>query len=189
MGLDIVELVWEIEKFLNIKIKDEDAERIYTLSDAVDTVANYLNIEGTYTSLQDELIGKVIQGFNHLGMSNIPISADSLIFTMLKHDDESNWKLLSEHLGLIVPKPLPQTRSWFNKMLTGQPARRYDEITLQEFVDVICMANYRALVDGKNPRDRYDIYVGIAGITARVSGVDFYEINPNKSFTDDLGMD
>lgn len=62
-------------------------------------------------------------------------------------------------------------------------------ITAGQFVDVICAHHFRALTSAANIKSKYEIYIIVMGITADKTGVDYYDILPNKSFTGDFGID
>lgn len=42
MGLDMVDLLWKIEKHFNIVISNEDAAKMFTVADIMETVIRYL---------------------------------------------------------------------------------------------------------------------------------------------------
>lgn len=60
---------------------------------------------------------------------------------------------------------------------------------IDQFKTVQCAANYQTLIDKNNIKSKYEVYVIIMGITAAKTGVDYYEITPDKSFTSDFGID
>ncbi|MEV4885304.1 hypothetical protein MRBLMN1_003840 [Chitinophaga ginsengisegetis] len=62
------------------------------------------------------------------------------------------------------------------------------EIT-DQFKTVQYAANFQTLIDKNNIKSKYEVYVIIMGITVAQTGVDYYDITPDKSFTSDLGID
>jgi hypothetical protein len=70
-----------------------------------------------------------------------------------------------------------------------RPGYDWYTITIQHFATVIAAANFDTLIDKNNIHSKYEIYVAIMGITFNRSGIDSYAITPDKSFTNDLGID
>ena len=65
----------------------------------------------------------------------------------------------------------------------------WSSITFDQFVTAICANNYEELIDKKQIKELYEIYIIVIAITVDKIGVDYYEITPDKSFTTDLGVD
>ena len=65
----------------------------------------------------------------------------------------------------------------------------WHSVTVGEFVAAVCAKNYEKLLDRKNIKSVFDIYIAVVGITVDKTGVDYFEISPEKSFTSDLGID
>jgi hypothetical protein len=74
-------------------------------------------------------------------------------------------------------------------LLSWAPNYDWMTITIAQFTDAICASNYLTLVDKKNIKSKYEIYIVVVGITVDKTGVEYYEIGPDKSFTNDLGVD
>jgi hypothetical protein len=54
---------------------------------------------------------------------------------------------------------------------------------------VICAANYDKLLVAKKPGSSYEVYIAVMAITADKTGVYLYDVKPDKSFTNDFGID
>ena len=195
MGLDSVELVIEIENFFSIEILDEEAERLYTIQDMVDTVAAHLNIIKTDMKLRDTMFRDVALRIRELTKTNGEIELSDLACNYIKPEEQEKWQYLSKELNLSVPKP-DRVRKYGNKLsdkvisLFSMPQMyNWTDITFDQFVTAICANNYLDLIKKANITSKYEIYVAVMGITVDKIGVHYYEIGPDKSFTSDLGVD
>jgi acyl carrier protein len=195
MGLDGIELLMEIEKYFGIEIPDAEAEKLDTIQLMVDSVAGHLNITNESTELRHSIFQRLVNSFRSLGLTSQNINLSDLANQFVSVDDKKRWAELERSLSLSVPKPaLIQKAS--NKIselvmnLISMP-QQYDwqAITIEQFVDSICVRNYSTLIERTRIKNKYEIYVAVAAITVDKIGVDCYEIGPNKSFTQDLGVD
>lgn len=194
MGLDTVELLMEIERFFKIQIRPEEAEQIGTIQDMTLCAAKHLNIVSDKARLQQEMFLQIQKVYSSLALHDRILRLDDAIAEILNPADIIRWEKLEEQLQLPLPKPIQEIpklgfiRS-INKWLTGNPSYQWAEINCGQFIDTFCAVSYERLINPQAVRDQYDIYVAVAGITIRVSGIDPYEVRPEKTFTDDLGMD
>lgn len=195
MGLDSVELVMDMEKFFGIRILDADAEKMYTVQDAVDTIARYLNIESTDTALRHTMFSKVSLAIQQLTNQANEIQLNEKIVHYLPIGDKERWNKFEELLQLKVPRPHKHGPK--KPTILGKLFEKFDwvpdydpqMILFDQFADAICAHNYRILIDPKSLQTKHEIYIAVAGIAAVKIGVDNYEVQPGKAFTTDLGID
>ena len=109
--------------------------------------------------------------------------------------DKEFWKSLKIELQLDVPKPdmiKKGSTKLFGKiksLVSWTPIYDWSAITIDSFITAICANNYEKLINKKNIKSKYEIYVAVMRITVDKIGVSYYEIAPEKSFTSDLGVD
>ena len=192
MGLDSVELVMEIENYFGIRIPDSEVEKIYTIQIMVDTVATHLNIAYNGKELRDDIFEKIKVTFLKLGLTNTNIDLTENISKYIAEYDKEFWKSLKIELQLDVPKPdmiKKGSTKLFGKiksLVSWTPIYDWSAITIDSFITAICANNYEKLINKKNIKSKYEIYVAVMRITVDKIGVSYYEIAPEKSFTSDL---
>ena len=195
MGLDSVELVMEVEKYFRIQIPDTEAEKIYTVQDMVDTVAQHLNIESGDSPLRDKILSDVSSCLQIVIKTNSKFLLTDKVAKYLPTGDKENWAEFENLLKLRVPKPdsyNPYSNKLgdkFKKLISWTPNYNWKTISFEQFVNAICANNYQSLLDPENFKNKYEIYIGVTGITINKIGIDYFEISPEKSFTNDLGVD
>lgn len=192
MGLDSVELVLEIEKFFEIQIPDQEAEKINTVQDFTDIVAKRLNITSYCKELQYKIHLKLTEELAVRGAKGDKITLTDKISDNLQVGNilYLNWK--NDQL-LESPKAVANSDksilSTLKKQIGWLPKYDWGTISIEGFVDAICANNYKKLINPKEINSFYEVYISIVGITAHKIGVDIFEISPEKSFTKDLGID
>jgi acyl carrier protein len=195
MGLDSVELVMEVEKYFNIQIPDQQAEKILTVQNMVGAVAGHLSITSNNTKLRDSTADKIQNILLELNLIDKRIALSDSIFMVLTPLQKNNWSLVENHLGMIVPKPYfkeEKQQGLWNKIkhgLSWTPMYEWKQITFEHFVAAICSKNCAVLVNPATIKNMFEIYVAVMSITVDKIGVDEYEITPEKYFTNDLGVD
>jgi acyl carrier protein len=191
MGLDSVELVMEVEKYFNIQIPDHEAEKAIKVGDLVDVVAGQLSIKSTDTGLLNSMVEKIQDVLLKLNLINKPLALTDPVFTVLIPFQKEKWKQFEEQMGLVIPKPSVKPVSTMGKIvgILWSPLYDANEITLEHFASAIFAKNCKKFVNPAAITNRYEIYIAIMNITVDKIGVDEYEITPEKSFTDDLGVD
>lgn len=195
MGLDSVELVMEMEKYFAIQIPDPEAEKIFTVQNMVDTVAKHLNISDNNKLLRDTVFHDIRRVLAKPDLATSQFELTDLISAYLPLDNKSDWMVFKKELGLEIPKPDVISEDKKNILakiksaITWKPNYDWWTITVDEFVTAVCANNYDKLLDNKNIKSTYEIYVAVIGITVDKTGVDYFEITPEKSFTSDLGVD
>lgn len=195
MGLDSVELVMEFEKYFNIQISDAITEKIFTVQAAVDVMASFLNVTNETKELQAALLQKINDRLLEKELINQSLNQTELIADKIKTFDKPTWRIIEKETDLNIP-----TISFKKKNKSNLSTKMIDyvglnvdydleKLTVANFIEAICAANYKTLIVPEKIKSEYEIYIAISGITVDKVGVDYYEIAPEKSFTRDLGVD
>lgn len=195
MGLDSVELVMDFENYFSVRIPDQQAEKMATIQDAIDVVARLRSITNDNTELRDAVLGKIREVFVKLELTDKQVLLSDFISDFLSPLQKEKWDLFEKLLELEVPKPsikINEPGSFWSQIkqaVTLTPLYDWEQITVEHFVAVICSRNCSKLINPKEIKSKYEIYVAIMSITVDKIGVDEYEITSEKSFTNDLGVD
>ena len=195
MGLDSVELLVEIEKYFGIQVPNAEAEKIVTIQKMVDAVAAHLDVYDERPELRDRIFHRIADALLDAGLCTTPLQLTDRIFDYIYPGNKNLWQDFEKRLGLRVDAPYVITNSnnklvdRIKSVLWPQPLYDWTAVTAEQFTAVVCASNYNELIDRNNITGRYEIYIAVAGITVDRIGVEYYEIAPEKSFMDDLGVD
>lgn len=195
MGLDSVELLVEFEKFFNIEVPDLEASKIYTIEDMVNTIAIHLGIDSEELDLQERVFLVFASTLKRLKQIANTIELSDKISDYLEPEEPQFILTLTDQIKLEAPmtkaylRPHQSILNRFKMLAIWQPDYDWYTLTVQNYIDAICAKNYKVLLKRDELKTKYEIYIGIAGITSDTTGVDFFEIMPEKSFTKDLGID
>ncbi|BAV04678.1 hypothetical protein FLA_0670 [Filimonas lacunae] len=139
----------------------------------VDVVATHLQVTYDRALLRNKVFESIMHALAKSGRMGQWVMSDTLSSCIdLYHKEQ--WNTFQEYLILSVP-------------CIGE--RYWGKLTWGAFTDAVCMANYEELIERERISSRYEIYIAIGGLTVNKTGVAYYEIAPEKSFTDDLGID
>jgi acyl carrier protein len=191
MGLDSVELVMEIENFFKIRIEDKDAEKIYTVGDMTEHVSLLLNITSSDRNLFDNTLNKIT---SFLGWTNSDDFINNDITKYINFSDDNLLADFKEKVGLTIPF-IPKkttTENVFGKIktsITNYFAHDWTNTTVKDFIEIILAENIKDILAKRPIQSKYEVYLGVSKVTVDKIGVDYSEINPNASFTSDLGID
>ncbi|GEM_PF-444858 len=195
MGLDGIELLAENEKFFNIRIPDAQAENISTIQNLVDTISEHLEIRSEDKELQQVIF---------IAFRNAIVKRKEIATEIQLKDRISDYLLLgepgfklvvSDDLCLETPEITDYSKSKSSLLakilrpILWTPKYNWNELTVEDYIDAVCAKNYKLLIKVEKIKSQYEIYVAVAGIVVDVIGVDYFEIAPNKSFTEDYGVD
>lgn len=186
MGLDSVELLVETEKFFGINIPGTEAETITTLQKMTDVIAGHLHISDHSTALKRKVYDKVCQALVTLGFTDVPAGLDSPFFKCLDPRDRTSLQALEDELQWKLCRPFMGRKNLFSYFTSGYD---WQTITTGQFIDALCAENHNVLIPGGKPQNTYEIYILVMVLTADKTGCDFYELGPDISFTNDLGID
>ena len=193
MGLDSVELVYDIEKYFGITIPDHQSEQITTIHLMVEAVAGHLNVVENGMELRNKIFEKIKSALPASDESKKPVQPEDLLIDHLAFD-KVRWRIFQIALDLEAPKPeiIQAKKTNKNRIISffsWQPMYDPAMITMEQFIAAVCAMNYKKLIDNKNIKSKYEIYIAVAALTVEKSGVEYYEIGPEKSFVNDLGID
>ncbi len=191
MGLDSVELLVTFENYFDIQVSDLEAEKIRSVQEMVDCIANHLSLKDKKTLLKAELFEKTKSILIRLGIADNSFSLSDKIFHVLNPDDYESWTKVSEELNLRIPKPFRGADTAIKKMFFKGWRPKYDwtTITVDQFIVAIYADNYEKLIDNKSIKNTFEILAAIIALTSNCLGVDIYEVQPHKRFVDDFGID
>ena len=192
MSLDSVELLVSFENYFGISIPDNEAEEIHKVQEMTDSVCNHLGITSSHTRLRDDVFAILKKAMHQTRVAKGSVNLNDLVKDFFKYDSRT-WQLLEIETGLTIPRfPTVQKDTWMNKIISGISWKfqaDYDTLIFRDFCNVICAANYQTLLDAKNLSSSHEVYIAVMAITEDKTGVDFYDIKPDKSFTNDFGID
>lgn len=183
-----------LEDYLQISIPDLEAEKIVTIQDMVDVAAAYKGIAVKHSILREHMSGRVNAVLAELQLTEVRLDWEDPVFGVLSPFQGPDWLRFCECLQLEVPKPeiKDPPKGGLFKALKGiiwRVSYDWQAITLDQFLTVICAANCETLIDRQAIRDRFELYCAILAVVVDKTGVDFYEVQPEKSFANDLGID
>ena len=192
MGLDIVELVVNIEKHFGLEIPDLVCEQLGTVGD----VANWLGQQlETKNQRRSNIRGSVARHFQQIFFPLL-IGEETQLVKLIK-DQESQLKyrkLFDEVCGLEMPKlalPKAESSGWLSHLfdmklfVSGNNSRNH---TLADLIDWTVALNYKELLLPPF-QSQYDVEQAVIGITSESSGVEIAQVMLRSSFTNDLGME
>lgn len=195
MGLDSVELLVEVEEYFGISIPDAEAEKAYTVGALIDIVGRQLNVTETKSELHDDILKRVQVVLVQMKLTDDFVGPTDPVSKYIPSYNTELWKAFETELKLDVPAPdlTPVNSTKFidkiKRAIKWSPMYDWSSITIDHFVAAICAKNLEHLVDRSRIKSTYEIYIAIMAITVDKIGVDYYEITPDKSFTNDLGVD
>ena len=188
MSLDSVALQVEFENYFNAEIPDLEAEKIHTVQDAVDAFSRKKNIADNQKTLQSTTINRLQKAIHQIGLTTNPIAGSDLVIKYIPDKSNSVWSDLSSIINLKIPTPENPEENFISKFL-GRPKFDYSKLTFSELADAISAFNYESLIDRDKIKSKHEIYIAIMGLTSDKLGVPIYIIKPDKTFTDDFGID
>lgn len=195
MGLDSVELLMAIEDYFRIQLPASEAERISTIQNMVDAVAQRLQIEQINSPLKSTVFQALAAELYKFTTEGETVKLESKISNYLNAEIDGRWNEVEASLALKLPKPsnhTPFRHSLFTKILNAiswAPNYHWNDILVDRFVDATCACNYQQLINRETIASKYEIYIMVTAITVEKIGVDYFEVMPEKSFTSDLGVD
>ncbi|MBT2557428.1 hypothetical protein J7E24_06495 [Hymenobacter sp. ISL-91] len=195
MGLDSVELIYEVEGYFQVAISDHLAETISTVGDFAAAVTRLQNLppNAGRTAVHAEQLAKMMR-FLRRQFPDIT-AATPLQEIGLLRPDEMVRPQLADHLSLILPSvPTmvgPASAGWLQRLfgLNYPPPvpPAWPRATLAEFCDWLLAQNYQQLLPV--PATLYEVQQAIIGLTSEKCGINVAEIQLTDSFTSDLGID
>lgn len=191
MSLDSIFLVANFESYFSIHIPDREAESLYTIGDATDYICRQLHITSSDVKLKERVFSELQNAWLEKGIIRQRIELRGLVSDFFD-DQPETLASLKGSTALIIPDFPQKTTSLLHSLLPGigqQSDAGFKSLSFDEFCDAVCAANYKTLLDPKNLRSSYEVYIAVVAITIEVADVTAYDIKPHKSFTNDLGID
>lgn len=193
MGLDSVELLVEWEKYFNIQISDLEAEKISTVQNAVDCISSHLNISENNLTLRNSIFVLVRDHINNIANIKKSIELTDLVYEIIDPHKKEIWLKLSENINLTIPEFSFASNNTFSRKIISKiiwiPGYDYKEVTFERLVDAICAENFEKLINQDNITSKYEVYIAVTAITVNKNGIDYYEVEPPKTFHHDFGID
>jgi len=188
MGLDSVYLLMEFEKYFKLEIPQDQAEKIYTVQDMVDCISDHLNV----TEQDSKIVETVLEQLHEFNSEIHKDYSKQKIGDHLNLEDAEVLQSLESELKLTIPRPYVHTYSIIKSIFhfaKWTPQYKWQDLTVIQFANAICALNFRELLNSGVITNTSDIYIAISGITCENLGVDIYEVQPEKKFVDDFGID
>ncbi len=190
MGLDSVELIMDVEKHFSISISDPEAEKVYTVGQFVDCVAKILSIDKYDFGLRNSTFSLIKASLESHVHDISGFSLTSKVSDIL--DIKNNTLIKSIEKDLDLELPGLQEKGFLDGLLRRLrflDTIDFRTITWKRYIDIILAHNLDKLTPPIQYKSKYEIYIAIMRITVDKIGVGYQEIGPEKSFTDDLGVD
>ncbi|GAB3836265.1 acyl carrier protein [Hymenobacter jeollabukensis] len=201
MGLDTVELIYELETYFGLAIPDREAEQMGTVQQLADGVCRLRGgcDAATPSPVRQHCLATLSRELQAaLNLANPPAGTTPL--AELLPATAAHWRpllaRLAAQLGWALPQftdpwlPVPPT-SWLGWLFWREPQRWIDwrQATVDDLVDWTVALNYQRFYHGPHLTRAYDVLRAVCGLVSEKSGVDIWEIRPQDSITNDLGMD
>lgn len=191
MSLDSIFLVANFESYFSIHIPDREAEALYTVGDATDYICRQLHITSSDILLKERVFSELQNAWLEKGMIRQRIELRELVSAFFD-DQPETLASLKQATAWIIPDFPRETTPLLHYLLPGMNRRSgagFKTLSFDGFCDALCAANYTTLLDPKNLRSSYEVYIAVIAMTSEVAGITVYDIDPHKRFTDDLGID
>lgn len=191
MSLDSIFLVTNFESYFSIQIPNEEAELLYTVGDVTDYICRQLRITSSDILLKERVFSELQKAWLEKGMIRQRIELRELV-SVFFDDTPETLAVLQQASVCAIPGFPKKTTPLIHRLLPGrghQTEADFKTLNFDGFCDAICAANYKTLLDPKNLRSSYEVYIAVIAITIEIAGITAYEVNPHKRFTDDLGID
>ena len=197
MGLDSVELLMSFEYKFGIQVPDDEAEKIGTVEQMVDSVFEKIKINPNDKCLSQIIFYRIRRAFEEFGNLKSIITPETKMSDLLNTSDlESDWEILEQKIGLKIPELVDLDKNkTLNKEVRFLGFKVYDrkepvaENTIRKFTDWIISMNSDELISIENISSKYEIERIICAIIEDRIGVPLSEIELHHSFTTDLGID
>jgi acyl carrier protein len=188
--LDSVDLVMEIEKHFKISITDKRTEQILTISDFVNYIIEVKEDRTVKDCIARESclakINMVMQGLYNDSSGSITLGNNSSY--LLEKINRLNIPIIEPRLGLKFPFHIGRS-FWSYRYKSKSASEQLSGKSVSNLIDGMLIHNYRSEFVLSQKTSRYTIHISVAGIVCKTIGVDAVDIEPNKQFVRDYGVD
>jgi len=197
MGLDSVELLMSVENKFGIRIKDSEAEKIYTVQNFVDSVYDKIITNPNENCLTQIVFYRIRKAFQNLQLTDEEFKPETKITELLTQTElKEKWNLLKTKIGLELPELValdfnPNLGSHV-KIFGIKTIKRTTPVssgTIRDLINWTIALNQEKLIDIENVTSKYEVERIIIGIINRNMGIPISEIKLEHSITNDLGID
>ena len=189
MGLDSVELLFQIEKKFQIQIQDEESEKISTVADITELIAktkNIIDAESNLLNAESQKIADILR--NIFGAEEL--KPDDKISLFLNQTTKREWTLLKEqpHYKIPVPSFAKSEAKIFPKIFFWKSNYDWDTLSVKDFIEGILILNSSDIINYLQPTSKSEIYYAAAGVISKHLDINVFEIKPEKRIVEDLGI-
>ena len=176
MGLDTVELIMEFENHFNIRFKDEDIQQISRVEEISNLICQMIDI----TSENKEEFNSLYALFQDYFGNHIQLADKISNYLQI-----NNFQDLSNFLNLKIKN----YSNILKYIFLDYHFIKWEELTVEEFINAILITNCKHLFDNNSPKNRYQVYLIVGSIILDRIGCPVYDIQPYASITKDLRID
>lgn len=194
MGLDSIELLMAYEDYFQVHIPDLEIEKAVTVGDFLDLLIRHNGLAEEETTHLAKMRHKVNLALLAAGLVGSPLGQADFVLVKAGLDQPENWQKFTDSMGMVVPKPAnwaDRSANWWQKLVheVGLSVNySWRKVTFDQFVTSIHAANLDLKANGIGLNSRFEILAAITAITVDQIGVDFYEVQLDKSFANDFGI-
>lgn len=189
MGLDSVELVMAFEHFFEIEVPNDRAAEVRTVGDMVDEICRLRNVKLPNDGWQNDFAERICVALRDVS-GDPSVKPEDRVFEKIPQEEIDKWKNVHSLLNLRLPFMYPNngSRQWY-EFWKHKNVEGWNECSVMEFAGCVVAENYGVLLDPQQIATRQQVFLVVKGITSERMGLHPYEIQPDKSFTKDLGVD
>lgn len=193
MGLDSVELVMDVENYFNIRIKDQDAEKLATVGDMTEHVSSLLGISNEDRIIIYKTAQQLAEACNTKFAESF---LNSPVTDFINFQNKESVFQIQQKLELAIPYihfPDSKGNSGVLSAVKTKLFQFFDEkwrnVSVEDFIISVLAHNIDSITDKPEMTNKFEVYLAIVKLTADKVGVKYYEAKPEAKFTDDLGID
>jgi len=197
MGLDSVELLFNLEEKFGKEITNLEAEQITTVNDLVEAFFKKIVISSNEECLSKLIFYKLRKAFIELGNDKNNVTPSTVLSDLMSRKDiKKQWIRIQNSLDMELPKLVKLDLDEYNnktvKFLGINIYERSEPLTKQnvrKLVDWIISLNHRDLINTNKFNNRYEVERVVVGIISKNIGIPVNEIELYHSIIYDLGVD
>lgn len=195
MGLDSVDLIYELENYFQVAISDSLAESIGTVGELAAAVTQLRGLphNAQRTAAHAQLLKQVMRCLP----ADFPAATAATLLADLGllQSGQPVRRQMADCLMLKLPSvpapPVFSTPDWLYRLFGVGPTTPelppWLRATLADLTDWLLAAHYQVLLS--DPATLYEVQHAVIGLTACKCGLNVSEIQLTDRFTSDLGID